>query len=195
ANMPTLTAAVSISSLTINSGAANLTLAGFNLTLSSFTNAGTLVLVGTETVTTAPNNLAGSTVTFNSAGISIVLSTWTYRNLRINGTGGTFNATGAIDVDENLTLSAGTLDMTAGNYSLTISSNWLNTAGAFTTRASSITFAGASQGLKITSRAFPFNQAVFNGSGGYYTLTDSMTVSTITINSASTLDIGGLNFS
>jgi len=60
--MPTLTSAVTISSLTINS-AATLTLNGYNFTLSSFTNSGSVVIMGTEPVTTAPNNLAYSSVT------------------------------------------------------------------------------------------------------------------------------------
>src|SRR5439155_48255 len=112
--MPTLTANVSISTLTINAGTATVTLGGYSMTVSSFTNAGNFLFSGTETVKSAPNNLAGSTVTYNSGGSSIVLSTWTYRNLQINGANGTFTVVNSsIGVKENLTLAAGTLDASA----------------------------------------------------------------------------------
>ena len=129
-----------ISTVTINA-AGNLSLNGFNLTLSSFTNAGTLVLVGTEAVTYAPTNLAGSTVTYNSAGTSIVLSTWVYRNLQINGNGSFTIVVGSLTVNESLTLAAGTLN-TGNNYTIGVSSNWVNTGGVFTANASTVTFTG-----------------------------------------------------
>src|SRR5262249_13463062 len=128
---PTLTANITISTLTIQSGS-SVTLAGFNLTLSSFTNAGTFVLRGTEQVSSIPNNLTGSTVAYvSSGGNSLVISSWTYRNLWINGTSA-YNLTAALNVLENLTISAGTVDTTAGNsYAVTVSSSWINTGGVF----------------------------------------------------------------
>jgi len=90
--MPTLTSNVTISTLTINAGTSTVTLDGFNLTLSSFTNGGNIFLKGTELVSTAPDNLVGSTVTYNNtSGTNLVFSTWTYQSLVINGNGGTFN--------------------------------------------------------------------------------------------------------
>src|SRR5581483_12432194 len=72
-------------------------------------NAAELRLRGTEIVTSAPTNLSGSTVTYeNTAGTTVLLSTWTYKNLVINGSGGTFNApTGGLTVGESLTVSGG----------------------------------------------------------------------------------------
>ena len=58
-------------------------------------------MVGTEPVTTAANNLSGSTVTYVSAGASIVMSTWTYDNLQINGAG-TFVQKGDLTIGGNL---------------------------------------------------------------------------------------------
>ena len=108
-NVPTLGAAVILSTLTINSGS-TVTLAGFGVSLSSFTNAGILALSGTENVTTAPNNLIGSTVTYiATSGSSVVNSSWTYSNLIINGTGGTFSnpATGSLGINQKLLVQAG----------------------------------------------------------------------------------------
>src|SRR5437660_12633318 len=95
---PTLTAAVQISSLTINSGTATITLNGNNLTVSSMTVAGSLTFNGTEQVSTGtvPNLIAGSTVTYaGTSGTIPVFSTWTYSNLIMSGAGATFNAAGA----------------------------------------------------------------------------------------------------
>jgi hypothetical protein len=192
--MPALVGAVTISSVTINS-TATLTLNGNSLTLSSFTNAGTLVLVGTETVTTAPNNLAGSTVTYNSAGTSIVLSTWVYRNLQINNANGVFSVVvGSLTVKENLTLTAGTLDDTGGNFTIGVSSNWANIGGVFKAGTSTVTFMGSTAGLTIRSKGSPFGFVQINGvGGGYFTLLDSMTVtSTMTITQG-TLDASNAN--
>src|SRR5205814_1485745 len=108
------------SSFTINAGS-SCTLNGFNLTLTSFTNAGNFTFQGTEVVNTAPTNLAGSTITYNGTATSPVLSTWTYQNLAINGSGA-FNAAGNLTVNGRLSLTAGTLNTTASNYSITVSS-------------------------------------------------------------------------
>ncbi len=153
--MPILTQDVTISSLTINSGTATVTLDGYHLTLSSFTNAGNFYLKGSERVSTPPNNLVGSSVTYNGITSTLpLLSTWTYRNLHVNGSGGTFSATGGLTIKENLTLSAGTLDMTTSSYSITISSNWAASGGAFTARGSSVTFNGTHQSLTGSTTFF-----------------------------------------
>src|SRR5262249_31405708 len=76
----TLGSAMHMSTITVASGA-TFSLQGSSLTVSSWTNAGNVVIVGTETTTTRPLNIAGSTITYNSTGSSIILSTWVYRNL------------------------------------------------------------------------------------------------------------------
>src|SRR5207237_212179 len=100
------------------------------ITLSSFTNSGNLDLLGTELVTSAPNNLAGSSVTYTSGGISIVLSSWTYKNLIINGSGGTFNTPPAtsLAVNETLSLLAGTLNQ---NTMALVVSTYAQSGGTF----------------------------------------------------------------
>src|SRR5439155_24085935 len=57
---------MTVSTVTINAGAA-LDVAGFGMTVSSFTNSGSLTLKGTESLSSAPKNLIGSSVTYNAA--------------------------------------------------------------------------------------------------------------------------------
>jgi hypothetical protein len=73
----------------------------------------------------APNNLAGSSVTYAAtSGSAPILSSWTYRNLAVNGSGATYRTTGALTVNEVLTLSGGTLQLSgpATLYGLTVKS-------------------------------------------------------------------------
>src|ERR1019366_5335295 len=140
-NMPTLTAGVTLSTLTINSGTGTLTLNGYGLTVSSFTNAGNLVLTGTEAVASAPNGLAGSSITYSGAGTGTVFSTWTYRNLVINGAGGTFNspAVGSQNINETFTILAGTFTQ---NTLPIIVNNYKQTGGVFMGGAANMTVNG-----------------------------------------------------
>ncbi len=143
-----------------------LDLQGENMTVSgNLTNADNFRLKGTENVSAAPTGVAGSTITYNNGGgTNLVYSTWTYKNLFINGAG-TFNPSSAVGltVNENLTVAAGTLDTTASNYSITagssvylnggvlnlnastvtVSRNWSSNGGAFNANNSTITFNGA----------------------------------------------------
>ncbi len=135
ANQPTLTANVTVTTVTINSGA-NLTLNGFNLTCSSITNGGNFIFVGTETVTSVPINLAGSTVTYQtSAAVATnVLSTWTYVNLVFNAQLATYSLIGPISTTENLTITTGTVQTAQGIAStITVSGNMLVDTGAILT--------------------------------------------------------------
>src|SRR5262249_53573329 len=107
--MPTLTANVSISTLTVNSGTTTLTLNGYNLSLSSFTNGGNFYFHGNEQVGAAPAGLVGSSVTYNGTATNLpFLSTWTYRNVVIGGTG-TFTTNGNTSINGNFTVNAGTI--------------------------------------------------------------------------------------
>ena len=194
---PTLTQAVSISTLTVIAGS-SLTLNGFNLKLSSFTNYGNVVLFGTETVNSIPLSMAGSSFTYTSPGTSLVLSTWTYKNLIINGGASSlFNLTnpgglGALLVNESLSLQAGTLNTTAANYPVTVGLSWLNTGANFVANASTVTFNGSATGQSIRSNGKNFANLYFNGSG-YWTLLDSMTVTSTMTLAAGNLDTSGPN--
>jgi len=198
-NMPILTASVSVSTLTINATTATLTLNGFNLTVTSFTNAGSFVFLGTETVTSAPNAISGSTITYAAtSGTTPILSTWTYRNLVFNGSGGTFTTpSGGLTVNENFTLSTGTVDtggnvnggiavtgnvnLNAGTLKLTNTNgsifygNWTLVSGTtFNAGTSTVTFAGTGSNT-ITSGGQSFQNVTFAG-GATWTLQDALSV-------------------
>jgi len=50
---------------------------------------------------------------------------------------GVFNVIGgSVTINENLSLSAGTLDPTATNYTIGVRRKWINNGGAFTARGS-----------------------------------------------------------
>src|SRR6202035_983173 len=115
---------------------------------------------------------------------SLVYSTWTYRNLVINGPGGSFLISGgSLTVNESLTLTAGSLDTgISNNYAIGVSSNWINNGGTFIAELSTVTFLATTPGHTITSNGSAFNNLQFNGTSGKWTLQDPLIVSsTLTI--------------
>jgi len=165
--MPTLTNNVQISSLTVRSGS-SVTLAGFDLRLSSFSNAGNVLLRGTEFVSTAIDSVANSTVTYNApSGNSVIFSTWTYMGLAINGgPAAIYTPTGNITIGRSFTITAGILEHDGETF----------------------TFTSTAAAQSITTSGDPFYNVTFNGTGGYWTLTDSMTVLNDMTLTAGTLD-------
>jgi hypothetical protein len=120
-------------------------IAGYNFSpVGTFVNSATLRLTGNETVSTPTLN-AGSIVEYTATSGSRDIKNWTYNNstLKINGAGGTFTLPANLTVT-NINISAGTLDVTASNYNITISGNWSN-SGTFTARAGTVTLDGTSQ--------------------------------------------------
>ena len=78
--------------------------------------------------------------------------------------------------------------LTANNSQIVVGGNWANSGGSFTPGTSTVTLNATTTGKTITSHGSAFYNLYFNGSGGYWTLQDSMTVlSTMTL-SAGTLD-------
>src|SRR5258708_37341091 len=108
----------------------------------------------------------------------------------------------------SMTITNGTLDTSASNFAIGVVNDWNNTGGTFVVNQSTVTFTGTTgtsgsphhiQSGAANSKQ-PFWNVTFNGSGGYWTLQDSMTVtSSMTITngtldtSASNFDIGGAN--
>jgi hypothetical protein len=91
----------------------------------------------------------------------------------------------------DLAIHSGALN--ANNSQIVIGGNWANTGGSFSPGTSTVTFNSTVSGRTIASKGSPFYNLYFNGSGGYWTLQDSMTVlSTMTL-SAGTLDTNSGN--
>src|SRR5207302_6637215 len=76
----------------------------------------------------------------------------------------------------------------ANNYTIGVSYNWVNTGGIFTANASTVSFNGTTAGHTIKSNGSPFGNVQVNGAGGYWTLIDSMTLTSTMTLTAGTLD-------
>src|SRR3989344_4815628 len=154
---------------------------GGNVTVAgTFTNAGTYT-TGTETLsltgTSSYNFTPGSTI----------------YNVTINGSGGTYTLQGNLTTSNNLTITAGTLDVSGSNYSISAGGNWSN-AGTFTKRSGTVTLTSTSGSATLTSGGSSFYNLTQNGSGGTYTLQDALTVSNNLTITAGTLDAGASNY-
>ena len=109
ANNPVITVG---NNLTLAAKATLVAPSGGIATSGVFSNSGNFTFNGSEAVSPAPTNVAGSSITYTAtSGTVPLLSTWTYRNLVFNGSGGTFASTGTLTVAENLTVTAGTLSV------------------------------------------------------------------------------------
>ena len=90
-------------------------------------------------MTSVPNNVGGSTVTYGAnSGTVAILSTWTYRNLVVNGSGGTFNLSSGIVVNEGLILTTGTVSTTGSNYPINVAGDVTMNGGTFSLNASTV---------------------------------------------------------
>src|SRR5207302_665516 len=137
----------------------------------------------------------GSTVAFNgtTAGQKITSAGKSFANVVINGSGGYWTLQDSMTVTSNMTITAGTLDTSGSNLGISVGGSWSNTGGAFTTNQSTVTFTATTAGQTIRSKGSPFKTVNIGsaGAGGYWTLIDSMTVSTATISSGNTLELAG----
>jgi len=163
--------------LTLTSG--TLDLAGYNLTVNDqFTVAsgGTIKLQGGETVS-AIDTMNGS-VEYSGTGTyasGLPLGD-TYGNLTISGSG-TYTLDHNLDVNGDLTISAGTLDVKEGSdYDITVTGAWNTTGGTFVERSGTVTFDGSS-GTHAITEAGNFYDLTINGSGATYTQSNNFTIS------------------
>ena len=132
----------------------------------------------------------GGTVTFDGSTAGGTITTDdNFENLVINDTGNTITLGAALDVDSQMVLTLGTLDVSASNYAMTVGGGWSDTgAGAFTERAGTVTFDGA--GTLSSNEAF--NDVAF--SSGTVTLGAALDVDDDLAISGGTLDVGATNF-
>ncbi|MDN5211175.1 T9SS type A sorting domain-containing protein [Fulvivirgaceae bacterium BMA12] len=151
----------------------------------SFVNSNNAVLnVGGSLVSTGNLNASGTDnlINYTSSGSVTVKSSdvGNYQNLQLSG-GGTYTLPSAMTIDEDLTVTSGTLS--TGNFDLTLSGNFTN-SGTFTPGSSTITFNGAaSQSVALGGSAI-FENMVVNNSGGGISADNNIAVSnTLTMTS------------
>ncbi len=147
-----------------------LTFSGSNETVTNLTQGTNAVLTFSGTVpsiTSLSATASGNTVNYTSTSTNQTVKAITYNNLTINDSGKTATLSGNTTVNGDLIISAGTLDASTSNYSLTILGNYAN-AGTFTARSGTVTFSGTGvqslSGNMTGSSAF-YNLTLTNASG------------------------------
>lgn len=176
--------------LTITAGTFDIS--GFNLTTSStFSNSDTFRLQGAETLTTFTNDTDSGTVEFDGTGTysSGLIAGDTYYNLTFSGSG-SWTLDAALDVNNNFSQSAGTLDVSTSNYGITVGGNWSRSGGTFTARSGTVTFDGTNQTINNSTTFYNLTKQESSNNGTDSTLTiAASTTQTVT----NTLDFDGLD--
>jgi hypothetical protein len=145
---------------------------------------------GTPFVVTGTFNPATSTVVYApSATSGVTVTSGTYYNLTFNRASNTFSlTTGGIITNNNLTITAGILDVTASNYPISVGGNWTN-GGTFSPGSGTVTFTATDASNVIDNGSSQFNNVIFNGTGGFW----SPSTNTMTVAGDLTLTAGTLN--
>ena len=131
-----------------------------------------------------------STVTYTGSGVAstITIAAVTYNNLTLNNSAKTFALAADTTVSNNLTITAGTLDVVSGsNFALNVGGSYSN-SGTFTARSGTVTLNATATGKTITSGGSSFYNLTLNGVGGGWTLQDNTTVSNVLTITNGTLD-------
>ncbi len=156
---PQLPTSVGVAKLTINSGA-SLNLEGYNLTMNdqgSFTNYGTLILQGGETITGVANDTSNGVIEYDGSGTYSSLSMGSvYNNLLFDGTG-SWSLNSDANISKNLTITNGTLS--AGTYNLTVGGNWTNNA-TFNSGNGTVSLSGAGQTISGSTTFYNLSKLV-----------------------------------
>jgi len=158
-------------------------------TSGTFTVAGNWANNGTFT------NSSG-TVTFDGGATQSVTSGGSaFNNFMVNGTG--VQIQDALDVDGNLTLTAGDLD--ENGFDITVAGNWDDSGGGtFTAAGNTVTFDGAAGTHTLNAGNSTFNNLTVNGSSGNIVRVVSNVIDiggNLEITSNNTFDLNGQSIS
>jgi hypothetical protein len=111
-------------------------------------NADTTLTVSGTWNNTAGENLTAGTVTFDATSAKNITSgSKSFYNLTLNGTSGTWTQQNALDINNNLTITAGIL--ASNDQAISVANNWINSVGnsGFTYGTSTVTLDGATQSI------------------------------------------------
>jgi len=188
---------------TVNVAAGTLNLAGHNLSVAGdFTVTSTLALQGGETLTN-PTLGTDSTVLYNATSGTRDIKEYSYHNLSINGTGGTFALPVGLTISDNLDIVAGTLKLAGKD--LTVTGNFSNSGNlqldntetlnlTADTDSGTVTYTGT--GIQ-TSWNYPgnnvFNNLTIDAVNGTYKLPADLTVNGNLTLTNGILDLNGFN--
>ena len=142
--------------------------------------AGTIRLIGTETVFWTTNDTDSGTYEYkgDNTATNLNLLQFTgadYFNLVINDTNATernYRHASALDIEGDLTITDGTLDSNGQN--VTVAGGWVNTGGTYTSGSNTVTFDGAGDhniNTGGTGTGNDFNNVVINKTNATDTLT------------------------
>jgi hypothetical protein len=154
----------------------------------------TLNLGGTtNTISTFTTDASASTVNYNKSGDQSVFTSANYRNLTISGSG-TKTLSGTITVNNDLTISAGTLDASSGNnYAINLKGNVTNN-GAYTARSGVFTLNGTSDQTISGSNSIAFYDLTINKASNKVILSkNTSSTHTLTLTSGN-IDVGVYTF-
>lgn len=127
------------------------------------------------------NTTANNTTMYFDDTVGISAQGMAFDNVDIRSTSGgtSVSLAGALDVDGNLTLTAGTLDVGAFSAAVNVTGNWTAVAGLLNPRSGAVTLDGANQSI--------------SGSTTFYRLNKTVTVAdTLTLTAGSTQTITNL---
>lgn len=155
---------------------------GFDLTVGgNWTNNGTFT-PGTRTVTFNGTGAQAITRTGGETFYDVVFSNAGTKTLGSNMT-----------VNNDLTINAGTLDVSASNFTVNVARNWTNNGGTFNPRTGTVNFTGAAQTI-TKSTGETFNNLVLGGNNTKTLGGPITTNANITINGGVTLDVSASNY-
>ncbi|MDD5661414.1 MAG: filamentous hemagglutinin N-terminal domain-containing protein, partial [Candidatus Omnitrophica bacterium] len=156
---------------TITLNATAITIGNFYQAAGTFqvNSAATITVNGDFNVTGGTFTCGLSTTTFAGAGNQALNNTQPFYNLTINKPSGVVILGSDLDVDNNLTLTAGGIDVSISNYNMTISGNWVDsTACSFAARNGTVTFDGT--GAQTITSYLSFYDFIINKVYGTATL-------------------------
>jgi hypothetical protein len=144
-------------------------------------------------------NLTNGTVTFNGTGSKTINNgTGTFKNVTINNAGLNASLGANTTMNGDLTITAGSLDVSGSFYALNVKGNWINN-GTFNARTGStatVTLSSTAAALTLNPGTSSFNHLTINaGVSSVYTLTtNDLSVAGQTTITSGELNLNSLTF-
>ncbi|MFC1480189.1 filamentous hemagglutinin N-terminal domain-containing protein, partial [Candidatus Omnitrophota bacterium] len=150
------------SAVTIDADA-TLDLAGKNIATGSLNNLGTIKLLGSENIGGVVSTITGNVEYYGEDAFTGLGLGDAYYNLTFDNGASIWTLDAPLDVNGNLTITAGILN--AGGYDINVGGNWSN-SGTFIRGSGTVTFDATSGTKTITSGSSIFSNIIFNDDDG-----------------------------